>query len=618
MKRLPRMTVCIAALVLGCGSKASPRRTPDAAIDEELEDAAAPPPQRDAAMTPATPDAEDVVDAQPTDVALTFPRHPSCTMPPPPVMNGNFELPGAGVPGWQVETTGAATAQIDPISGFAGTGALSIRVPDDASGSGVFVHQSLTLQPFTAYNFRARIATGNMHPRGDGPFLFTVTIRNGARTFTVGPRKQDRTDLDYGSYASDFGTGPDGRVELELRSAGAGQYLVDQVLVTCSDRAQRYGDDKLALTIYDSDVQSATPPNIDKVIATAKQALDAYADLTGNTDPTSMRASAFPTVAAVADAQGNPALWFGGVTAPLWSTPGYLPSSLAGGLARNFDRPAWLFDNDLSLLTVYYAAETLNLTFADDTARGKNARKIWEQYYTYYWKAGGCADPTGLAYKNVLIRDQIGWEPFKKTFRYFAGLTGADLPATRGEKMKRFYDKLAEFSGMDVWAVFTPTERMLMDARYNAPVLPDPKPLATLPVTTLTVPLTAVQWESATARDRPARLRQPNDCPLATAAGPADNALYAYPFSQYVYRLGKRWKRLAASYSLYAGQTGSVVFVVRGDGRELLRSTLVRDAMPRTLDLDVSTVDRLELIVTDGGDGNSSDGAVWVNPRLSR
>ena len=231
---------------------------------------------------------------------------------------------------------------------------------------------------------------------------------------------------------------------------------------------------------------------------------------------------------------------------------------------------------------------------------------------------GGCADGAGLVWKNVLLRDQIGWDPFKKTFRYFAGLAPADLPATRGDRLKRWFDKLGELSGMDAWATFSPLDRMLIDARYNAPALPAPKALGTLPVATTMIPLATAQWESATARDRPARLRQPNDCPAATAAGPADNALWAYPFSQYVFRPGKRWKRFSAGYALQAGQTGSVVFIVRGDGRELLRSPPVRDAMPRTVDVDVSTVDRLELIVTDAGDGSASDGALWVNPRLSR
>src|SRR5439155_20129184 len=258
----------------------------------------------------------------------------------------------------------------------------------------------------------------------------------------------------------------------------------------------------------------------------AGQALGSFADLTGNPFA---RPSAFPLLAAATESRGNPAVWSDAVSSALWSTPAYLPPGLGGALARNFDGPAWSFEDELYQLSVYYAAESKDLTLADEAGRGRNARRTLEQSYNASWKMGGCADGAGLVWKNVLLRDQIGWDPFKKTFRYFAGLAPADLPATRGDRLKRWFDKLGELSGMDAWATLSLLDRMLIDARYNAPALPAPKALGTLTVATTIIPLATAQWESATARDRPARLRQPNDCPAATAAGPADNALWAYP-----------------------------------------------------------------------------------------
>jgi hypothetical protein len=605
-------------ILAGCGGGAAPKKMVPVEVDEPDAASKAKPDAAPAAKPDAGADAEAVLDApRNSDGPVSFPRRPSCTMEPPAVINGEFEDPAAGttVPGWQIEATGGATAQWDPISGYAGTGALSLRVPDDATSSAVVARQTLNLQPFTGYSFRGRVAPGNMRPRGDGFYLFQIVVRNGDRTYAIGPRKQDRTDLDYGTYSSDFATGPDGRIDIELRTAGTGHYLVDQVSVSCSDRAQRYMGANLLLTVYDNHVQAATPANIEKVIGNVEQALAAFADLTGQE---AAKPSAFPIVAAATEARGNPALWSDTVTAPQWSSAGYLPPSLTVSLARNFDRPAWLFEDDLAQLSVYYAAETKDFTLVDEAVRGKNARRPYELAYQNNWKMGGCPDGAGLIYKNILIRDQIGWEPFKKTFRYFAGLAPAEVPATRWAKLERWYDKLSEFSAMDVRATFTPLDRMLMEARYNPPALPPMRGLATLPLATLMAPLATVQWESATARDRPTRNRLPSECPMLTAAGPAENGLNAYPFSQYVYRLGRRWKRLLTSYSLHAGQTGSVVFIVRGDGRELLKTPAVKDAMPRLADLDVSMVDRLELIVTDAGDGNVSDGALWVNPRLTR
>jgi hypothetical protein len=597
---------------------ATPRTARDTAAPPITEDAAAP--TADAAAQGEDADDDDAAATPATDALPTFPRRPSCPRQPPPVVNGELDDPASGstIPGWQVQINGAATAQWDPISGYAGTGALSIKIPDDAAPGTVVVRQSLTLEPFTGYNVRARIAGDNLRPRGEGLLLFEVAVRNGGRTYAIGPRKQDRTDIDYAPYASDFGTGPDGRVELEVRSAGGtGHFLVDSISVTCSDRSQRYAGKDLTVTVYDNHVQSATPTSIEKVVTTLEQALASYADLTGTSDA-AMKASAFPLVAAVTESRGNPALWGDTVTAALWSTPGYLPPGLAGALARNFDRPAWQFDDDFAGLTVYYAAETGNLTWSDEASRGRASRRAYEGSYAANWKPGGCADGAGHVYKNILLRDKIGWEPFKKTFRYFAALAPAEVPATRWDKLRRWYDKLGEAAGMDVWATFTPAERALIEARYNPPPDPAPRALAALPATTLMIPLAAAQWESATARDRPARYRLPSDCPMLSASGPVDNGLWAFPYSQYVYRLGKRWKRLRASFSLQAGETGSAVFIVRGDGHELAKSPAVRDAMPRPLDLDVSTVDRLELVVTDAGDGNRGDGALWIDPRLTR
>ena len=67
---------------------------------------------------------------------------------------------------------------------------------------------------------------------------------------------------------------------------------------------------------------------------------------------------------------------------------------------------------------------------------------------------------------------------------------------------------------------------------------------------------------------------------------------------------------LPQAYGLQDGHPGSVVFVVRGDDKELFRSPLVKDRVLRKLDVDVRGVKLLELSVEDGGDGNHGDWGV--------
>jgi hypothetical protein len=61
-----------------------------------------------------------------------------------------------------------------------------------------------------------------------------------------------------------------------------------------------------------------------------------------------------------------------------------------------------------------------------------------------------------------------------------------------------------------------------------------------------------------------------------------------------------------------------VVFVIKGDGKELFRSPIVRDHKVREATVDVGEIKLLELLVEDGKDGGNSDWGVWLEPTLKR
>ena len=83
-------------------------------------------------------------------------------------------------------------------------------------------------------------------------------------------------------------------------------------------------------------------------------------------------------------------------------------------------------------------------------------------------------------------------------------------------------------------------------------------------------------------------------------------------------KLDGKWRTLKFAYGLQDGGAGSVVFVVRGDGKELFRSEIIRDHVRRDAEVDVEGVKTLELITEDGGDGNRSDHSIWIEPILAR
>ena len=97
-----------------------------------------------------------------------------------------------------------------------------------------------------------------------------------------------------------------------------------------------------------------------------------------------------------------------------------------------------------------------------------------------------------------------------------------------------------------------------------------------------------------------------------------DTGLYAHAPARYVLRVNRKWKTLNSKYGLQDGHSGSVVFVVVGDGRELFRSGVVKDFKARNLSVSVAGVDVLELRVEDAGDGATNDWGVWAETFLER
>ena len=107
-------------------------------------------------------------------------------------------------------------------------------------------------------------------------------------------------------------------------------------------------------------------------------------------------------------------------------------------------------------------------------------------------------------------------------------------------------------------------------------------------------------------------------CFLTVGGAFYESGLYAHAPSRYVLNLSGQWKRLVGSVGLQDGNNGSVVFVVRGDGKEHFRSPVIKDHRPHKLDVDITGIKTLELIVEDAGDTNRSDWGVWLGPELRR
>lgn len=113
--------------------------------------------------------------------------------------------------------------------------------------------------------------------------------------------------------------------------------------------------------------------------------------------------------------------------------------------------------------------------------------------------------------------------------------------------------------------------------------------------------------------------RLPEDEPLLLAGGRLfSRGLYAHAPAKHVWTLGGKWSRLAGTAAMAQGHGGTVEMSIVADGKTVWKSPRLGDGGAEPFDISVAEVRRLELIVSDAGDGNRADWGLWLEPTLSR
>jgi hypothetical protein len=107
---------------------------------------------------------------------------------------------------------------------------------------------------------------------------------------------------------------------------------------------------------------------------------------------------------------------------------------------------------------------------------------------------------------------------------------------------------------------------------------------------------------------------------LETGSQFFEKGLYAHAPSRYVFKLDGRFRNFRSTGGLQAGtpSVGTAVFVVKGDGRELYRSEVIRGRTIASVDVRVEGIDSLELIVERGKEDNACCWSIWGAPTLVR
>lgn len=150
-------------------------------------------------------------------------------------------------------------------------------------------------------------------------------------------------------------------------------------------------------------------------------------------------------------------------------------------MSHVFDHDNWIFDwETLAQFKLYYVMEQLDAKIYrpnhyDNTSEG------WYTGDTYYdlmrhdstinsydeTFGQGFYDPEAFAVILIDIQREIGWEPYKKTFRYLSSLSEDQVPNSDGEVLKLFLTKLKDFSGEDVLSYINARDTGIIEDEYG-------------------------------------------------------------------------------------------------------------------------------------------------------
>ena len=142
----------------------------------------------------------------------------------------------------------------------------------------------------------------------------------------------------------------------------------------------------------------------------------------------------------------------------------------------------WVFDKEFWANTkMVYVLETLNAKLVSPNYIGKDIYKLFKTdsinsydknlglsppIYDRDYSGDDTDDHDGLTYKFIEIKNRIGWDAFKKTFRYFNNSSASSIPSTNDAKFDMFISRLTTESGQDVSQMFTTEQLKVIRAAY--------------------------------------------------------------------------------------------------------------------------------------------------------
>ena len=363
---------------------------------------------------------------------------------------------------WKIEVRhGKGTVNWNPQTGIGDCEYLKIESEDE---SDVLFYQTLNLKPGHVYRISAEYKTTDVTgTHGAAIWLKDTWINSAIKNGTT----------DWQKYSLVFLTPENGRADIAFRlwaSSGAAHFRNPEIeLLDFHSVSSEY----LTFRVDKKHLADIRPETVADWLANMDRVYEKYVELIGKKPYDGKRITIlgveqYPWGWAVA---GNPIIWY----------DRFIPSELANiqekgdwsfgimhEIAHNFNasdgyaikgcNENWNWNEEMfANFRMYYAVETLNGAFLQRNKlyRGDEAK------YFYKTDVGDSYDklfPEGkfghdaLMYTFIRIKDEIGWEPFKKTFaRAYDHKTEF---VCDWDKFNYFLDLLSEYASFDVRATY--------------------------------------------------------------------------------------------------------------------------------------------------------------------
>ncbi|MHB1035122.1 MAG: M60 family metallopeptidase [Pirellulales bacterium] len=404
-----------------------------------------------------------------------------------PITNADFETGRDDAPAaWTSDAYQARQCEFkwEEGTGVGGSRCLSIQAAE--SFNDARWKQTVHLAPRTAYVLRGAVKGESIALEKDA--------RIGANLCILGvwgcasDVSKSTGSFDWRPLQVDFATGESADVELACRlghwsSLAKGKAYFDNLRLEPNPEVVRTEGKHVYLNLYREDLTAITPEHYRRWLASLDRVYEAMADLVGREPFGGAKIGVYSS-------QWYPGGWAVAGNPIIWAKP-YVKESLAAcdasadwcfgilhEIGHDFDEDgAWNFNGEFfANFKLHYVVETLNgkVTHGKQYT-GRDLVNFWkadaDQSYEKAWRN---ADPKrravphdGLQYKMLVIQQKVGWEPFKKTFRYFHALPADQRPRTDWAKFQAFHDQLSRFSGFDAWSVYTAEELKLLKAQYR-------------------------------------------------------------------------------------------------------------------------------------------------------